>query len=509
MPCGGRCFTGPRGPPRLLEMSSRVISWIIAVIGTITVALLVIVPVIASKDKRRDLQAVDATVLVEAVQQLAPEGDIGKGPTDLLSVRRAPGVLLEPVLRTKAVEAVAGLGGDYPEPACLSVRIDGREVLHTGTAAALIPASVQKLLTAKAVLDTIGPDERLTTRVLTTAEVVAGEIKGNLVLVGGGDPMLAQQPYADAYRRQPQLRTSMEALADAIAETGVTRVRGRIVVNDDRYDTVRFVESWPDRYLTQFNSGPIGALTVNDGFSEWEPARVYAKDPAIYAGQVLDRELNRRGVRVDGATRRGDVPSDALEFASIDSPTIGEMVQQMLRESDNNTAESLMKEMGYRRDGLGTTGGGAEVVFDVAREAGFDVSGLVVVDGSGLDRGNLVTCAVLAGLLELAGPDSTIGAGLAVAAESGTISHRFGDTDVAGHLHAKTGLLNNVNGFAGWVESVDGTIVTFAQLLNGTPLNSRVGFDLQDSLAADLFAVTLDIEVADVSLPDRSSGVEQ
>ena len=484
-------------------------SWIIGVVGTCTVALLVVLPVMASNDAHDDLQIVDAAVVANAIQHLAPPDEIGGAPQDLMSVRRVPSVLVEPVLRRKAVEVVADLETDYPEPACLSVRIDGREVLHTGSTDSLIPASVQKLLTALAVLEKIDADERLTTHVLTTGELVDGEIDGNLVFVGGGDPMLAQQQYADAYRRQPQLLTPIAALADAIADTGLTRVRGRIVVNDDRYDSVRFVETWPDRYLTQFNSGPIGALTVNDGFAEWEPARVYADDPAIYAGQVLDRELNRRGIRVDGATRRGPVPDDAEPFASIDSPTIHEMVQQMLRESDNNTAESLLKELGYRRDGVGSTTGGAEVVHEVARVAGFDVTQLVVTDGSGLDRGNLVTCSVLAQLIELAGPDSTIGAGLAVAAESGTIGHRFGDSDVAGRLHAKTGLLNNVNGLAGWIESLDGTIVTFAQLLNGVPLNSRVGFELQDQLAADLVAVALQIDVADASLPDPLTDVER
>jgi D-alanyl-D-alanine carboxypeptidase/D-alanyl-D-alanine-endopeptidase (penicillin-binding protein 4) len=474
---------------------------IIAVVGVATVVTLVVLPVLAVQDAQRDMRAVDVDVVTGSLRQLAEPGDLGEGPRDLFSVRRTPDVLVTPVLDRRAFEAVASIDTEYPEPSCLSIRIDGVEVLQRGTTNALIPASVQKLLTAHAVLATIEPGETLATTVWTTAQPVDGVLDGNLILVGGGDPMLAQQVYVDAYTRQPQLLTPISVLAQQIADAGVTRVRGRILVDDSRYDRERVVGSWPDRYRTQFNAGPIGALTVNDGFAEWDPARVYADDPAVYAGEVLDRELNRIGIRVDGATRRGDVPDDATLLTEIHSPPIEILVQQMLRESDNNTAESLLKELGFRNDGVGTTAGGARVVLETAQSSGFDVGGLAITDGSGLDRGNLVTCSALSQLLERAGPTSIIGSGLAVAAESGTISHRFADTIAAGKLHAKTGLLNNVNGLAGWVEGADGTIITFAQLLNGIPLNSRIGFELQEALAVELAAVAFQLDVEDVSLP--------
>jgi len=479
--------------------------WRRLLFGTVTLAglaaivALVGIPVRMAFEARDDLERLDRAAVEGFVRQLALPADIGTAPRDLFTVRRVPEVLVEPVRLRRAVAATAGLGDGYLEPACLTVRIDGQVVHRSGTSEPLIPASVQKILTAIGVIDTLDVDERFTTEVLTMAPVMNGEIAGDLVLVGGGDPMLGIAAYADAYRRQPQLRTSMEQLADSIASTGVRRVRGRVLVNDDRYDVVRIVESWPQQYVAEFNAGPIGALTVNDGFAEWDPRRVYANDPAIYAGQVLTSELARLGVRVDGSPRRGDVASQAEVLASLDSPTIGEIVQQMLRESDNNTAESLLKELGYRANGLGTTQSGAAVVLEAAKARGFDVTGLVVSDGSGLDRGNRVTCDVLAAILEAEGPASTIGSGLAVAGESGTIAQRFIDTAADGKLRAKTGLLNNVNGLAGWVEGIDGTVVTFAQLFNGIPLNSRVGFESQEALALSLASININITPADVA----------
>ena len=476
------------------------------VVGVGVVAALVIVPLRAADDARSDLERLDVAAVGGFARALAPASDIGAAPADLFTVRRVPDVLVEPVRARRAVESVVGLGVLYPEPACLTIRIEGRVVLRSGTGNALIPASVQKLLTAAAVVDTMAPEERLRTVVLTTAPVVDGEISGDLILVGGGDPMLGTEPYADAYSRQPQLRTPIEELAEAIAATGVDHVHGRIIVNDDRYDTARVVATWPDRYRAQFNAGPIGALTVNDGFAEWQPVRVYADDPALYAGRVLRQELASLGVTFDSSPRRGDVDPAAEMLASIDSPPIREIVQQMLRESDNNTAESLLKELGYRRTGLGTTAAGAEAVVAAAAARGLDVTDLVVADGSGLDRGNLVTCDVLAEILEADGPDSIIGSGLAIAAESGTIGHRFSGTAAAGRLHAKTGLLNNVNGLAGWIEGKDGTVVTFAQLFNGVPIDSRIGFELQVELAVQLAGVAIDLTSGDVE-PTPASAV--
>ena len=222
-------------------------------------------------------------------------------PADLFTVRRVPDVLVEPVRARRAVESVVGLGVLYPEPACLTIRIEGRVVLRSGTGNALIPASVQKLLTAAAVVDTMAPEERLRTVVLTTAPVVDGEISGDLILVGGGDPMLGTEPYADAYSRQPQLRTPIEELAEAIAATGVDHVHGRIIVNDDRYDTARVVATWPRplpaHSSTQDRSAPLPSTT---GLRSGNPSVYTPTIPRSMRGGCSDRNWRALGSRSTG-----------------------------------------------------------------------------------------------------------------------------------------------------------------------------------------------------------------
>ncbi|MCB0992538.1 MAG: D-alanyl-D-alanine carboxypeptidase/D-alanyl-D-alanine-endopeptidase [Acidimicrobiales bacterium] len=460
--------------------------------GSALVAGLLIAPIPNLISARQAANEADLAAATNIVQNLAEGADTDQVEIDgdLLTVRRVAERLAVPV-RERNIESTEGsVVADYPEPACLVVSIDGIATVSVGTTDALIPASVQKLLTAVAALEVIGPETTFTTRVEATAAPSAdGVVAGDLVVVGGGDPVMAEREYADSYSRQPQVLTDIGVLADAVAEAGVTRIEGDLRVVDDRYDTIRYVESWPERYFDQHNSGPIGALTVNDGFVAWDPQRVEADNPAVYFGEVFRRLLAERGVVIQGAVRYGSDSAAVAEIASVQSPPLAEIVQGMLRESDNNTAEALLKEIGFVSEGTGSTAAGASVVERVVSARVADASQLVVVDGSGLDRGNRVTCAILVTLLDQEGRHSVIGDGLAVAGQSGTLGHRFTDTQVAGRLHAKTGLLNNVNGLAGFVETLDGNTVTFAQLLNGIPLNSRLGIELQEDLAAQLIEI--------------------
>lgn len=462
--------------------------------GLLAVIALVAIPVPALMDAREVAEAADLAAAQDTVRPLAaPAAAIPDVDVEVITVRRVAGDLVAPVRSARVDAAGSELAArlSVADPGCVAIRLDGRVIASTGTTAAVIPASVQKILTAAAALDVLGPDGQLVTR-LAGAEPVDGVVAGDLHVIGGGDPMLAEQRYADAYRRQPQLLTPLASIVAALRAAGVQRVDGAVVVHDDRYDQIRYVESWPQRYFDQHNAGPTGALTVNDGFLTWDPARSEADDPALYAGTAIRSALRTDGIAVTGGVRRAQ-PVDEIDtlpvLGEVPSPTVGEIVQQMLRESDNNTAESLLKELGHRRDGVGSTAGGAAAVVEAVAARGIDVSDLTVVDGSGLDRGNLVSCDALAELLEQFGPDSVLGRGLAVAAESGTLAHRFADTDVAGRLRAKTGLLNNVNGLAGFVETLDGNVLTFVQLQNGVPLNSREGLELQEALAATLVDV--------------------
>ena len=425
-----------------------------------------------------------------------PAGSIVTVEMEIARVERAPEALVRPVIDRRLSVELAPVVASWPDPYCLDVHIDGRQVFSAGDGPQ-IPASVEKVITAAAALALLPAEERFVTTVLADGDVVDGRLEGNLWVVGGGDPLITTEPYSAAYRRQPQLRTPFEDLADEIAALGIERVEGRLVGDDSRYDDERYVASWPDRYRAQHNSGPLSALTVNDGFTEWDPRRVDAVDPARHFTDELRQLLRERGVVVAGGTGVGRVPGDATFVAELVSPPVVDIVQQMLRESDNNTAELLLKELALRETGVGATLAGAEVATQVVQRLVMDEQPPIVADGSGLDRGNLVTCSLLTALLDHFGPVSDLGGGLPVANQTGTLAHRFEDDPAAGRLAAKTGLLNNVNALAGFVTNDDG-LVTFAQILNGIPLTGGLGTEIQEELVAVLLRHPGSLDAEDV-----------
>jgi D-alanyl-D-alanine carboxypeptidase/D-alanyl-D-alanine-endopeptidase (penicillin-binding protein 4) len=198
--------------------------------------------------------------------------------------------------------------------------------------------------------------------------------------------------------------------------------------------------------------------------------------------------LRARGVVVNGAATSGPAPAEATDVASISSPPLREILVQMLRESDNQTAELLTKELGRVRGGAGSTDAGIEAVAAIAAELGLPMTGAVVADGSGLAVENRVTCNLVQTLLDQTGSDGLIAAGLPVAGQTGTLDVRFLNTPVVGRLRAKTGTLNQVTALAGFVDTLQGASLTFSYLVN-LPEPDRVSVDdiaLQDELGGIL-----------------------
>ncbi|HSH22776.1 MAG TPA: D-alanyl-D-alanine carboxypeptidase, partial [Acidimicrobiales bacterium] len=176
---------------------------------------------------------------VPGAQRQATDLAVPEAP--VLSPRRVPGLLAQPIGTARLTQALQKIADSTPASACLLVT-EGAHVLFERSAdQPLMPASGMKLVTAAAALERLGPDERLRTEVVAVAAPTAGVIDGDLWLVGGGDPVLGTGPWAASFIRQPQLHTSLEELADRVVDAGVTEVRGRVVGDDSRYDRQRQV----------------------------------------------------------------------------------------------------------------------------------------------------------------------------------------------------------------------------------------------------------------------------
>jgi D-alanyl-D-alanine carboxypeptidase/D-alanyl-D-alanine-endopeptidase (penicillin-binding protein 4) len=151
-------------------------------------------------------------------------------------------------------------------------------------------------------------------------------------------------------------------------------------------------------------------------------------------------------------------------------------VQVLLRavngESDNFTAEMLLKHLGAVVRGKGTTGAGATVVNETLRTAGISLAGVRVVDASGLSLLDRQTVDALVGILGLAWGDPLLRgsflATLAVAGRSGTLEDRLDAPPTRGNVWAKSGTTNRASALAGYVAGR----YAFAVIQNGLPISS-------------------------------------
>lgn len=409
--------------------------------------------------------------------------------TPLLSARRVPGLLQGAIADPALAEELKGTLDRNPETWCGLIEDAGRPVLTANPDLTLAPASLQKVLMGTALLEHFGPDHTLRTTMLADSGATDGVLEGDLYLVGGGDPLLATTGYAASFDDPDQPYVNAVALADAVAAAGIREIRGNVVGDDSRYDAERVVSTWPSRYASDPSIGPLSALNVNDGFTGYtatperpNPSR-RAGDPPQLAAETLVSLLGARGVAVRGQAVVGNAPEGATEIAGLDSRPLRDLVGEMVLDSDNNTAEMLLKELGLSTSGQGTTAAGLAAATEILRGLGLAPEGMVLLDGSGLDPQNRTSCAAVMAALARAGRGSDLTTSFAVGGQTGTLRKRLQGSPATGRVVAKTGTLNSVNALAGWADTPAGATLTFAAIGNGT--------DSRGTGAADAFASAL------------------
>ncbi len=415
----------------------------------------------------------------------------GQVVTPLASLRRTPQTVSQTLATEALVASLAPIGDQVAPGSCLVVAVDGTPVFDDAGPTSVLPASNMKLVTAAVGLEVLGPEHRFTTEVRSAAPPAGGVVAGDLYLVGGGDPVLGTEPYVPAAAAQvtyPQpYVTPLEALADQIVATGVTQVTGSVLGDDSRYDAERFVPSWPASYATSREAGPLGALLVNDGAESLRPLRS-AADPAVHGAAVLTQLLRDRGVAVGGTPGRTAGPAPGTALSAIQSRPLGELLGEMLTTSDDNTAELLLKEIGAVAGGAGTRPAGLAVVQAKLAEWGIPGDGLALVDGSGLDRGNRLTCGALQGVLRHVGGASPVADGLPIAGQTGTLHDAFAGNPAVGRLRAKTGTLRDAKALSGFVDGPDGIRhVSFSFIQNGADAEA-LALPIWDALGRALTA---------------------
>jgi len=362
----------------------------------------------------------------------------------------------------------------------------GQVLLSRQAQAGFAPASTAKLAVAVAALHVLGPSARFTTK------VVAGPTASSLVLVGGGDPTLAAGSFPAADYPQP---ATLAALAAATARS--LKARGVRSVRLS-YDTSLFsgpgmAPGWTNGYVTTGNVTPIESLEVDQGRLTPAGAPEDSDDPgnfrprtftpAAQAAQSFSSLLAAQGIVVRGPLAQAAARRGSATVASVASPPLAEIVQQMLTESNNVIAENLARQVAVATGRPASFSGAAAAETAVLRQLG--IRGTVrLVDGSGLSPQDRVAPDVLVQLIRLAAQTGQPGlrpvlTGLPVAGFTGTLAPGgsvFPDVGQAGLglVRAKTGNLETVVSLAGLAQDRDGELFAFAFMADQLP---KTGLD--------------------------------
>jgi len=337
------------------------------------------------------------------------------------------------------------------------------------------PASTAKLLTAAAALTTLDSSDTLETT------VVAGATPGEVVLVGGGDPTLSRTAPSQTYPGAPTVADlATQVVAAMPAGTPVTRV----VVDSSLFTGPLTASGWGAADAPSSYAAPVTATAV-DGARVSPGSTARSGQPGIDAGSALADALGARGATVV----LGEAPPGAKTLATVHSAPLGRLVEQTLSMSDNMLAEALARQVALARGLPATFEGAAQGVTDALREAGIDVTGVALSDGSGLSLDDRVPAAVLTAVVSGSADDSLDGtsailSGLPVAGYDGTLFDR-GDAGTApGTVRAKTGTLLGVHALAGTVVTTDGRLLAFAVVADGSGSDAAAEAALDDVAAA-------------------------
>ncbi|MFI5793706.1 D-alanyl-D-alanine carboxypeptidase/D-alanyl-D-alanine-endopeptidase [Streptomyces sp. NPDC051677] len=338
---------------------------------------------------------------------------------------------------------------------------------HNG-ATAMMPASNVKLATSTAALTVLGPDHRFTTK------VVYGN--GTLTLIGGGDRTLTTADLAEL------AKTAVAGLKAA----GLTSVK--VAVDDSLFPEPTLANGWNTGYYPD-SVAPVRALVV-DGHG--------VQDTSLDAGQVFAQQLTTAGVTVDGAVARATASKGDVPVARHRSAPLSDIVHTMLKTSDNNMAETLLRMTALGAGRQATFEDGTEVVRQVlSLRYGVSLDHFEMYDGSGLSRADRIPAATLADILELLTEPRyahTLGSildGLPVSGEAGsTLGPEWGRFDdvnskcAVGKVHAKTGTLTGAIALSGLTQGKDGKWKVFSFIENGSTANPNDIKDAMDGLAA-------------------------
>ena len=400
----------------------------------------------------------------------------------------------------------------------------------------LIPASTLKIVTTGASLLLLGSDFKFETRLQYDGifDTLSGTIKGNLYIIGGGDPSIDSEYFAN---KNDSLSAS-DKWARILQKNGIKTIEGSIIADASIFENNLIPSQWiwadignyfgagasglsyhDNKYSLYMKSGAIGSKVeitkkipeikglelINNVTSNGEDdnAFIYGApysffreiqgtipahknnyeiegsmpDPALFCAQSLEHSLNKIGIKCKKESTTNRILKEEAKIQIIKkynlhthySPPLKEIIYWTNYKSNNMYAEHLLKYIAYKKNGIGKENLGTEMVTKLWGDKGVDINGFFMTDGSGLSRSNGITTKTEAQILRLMANERDFKIyyeSFPIAGLPGPLDNFCEGTFAQDNLRAKSGYIERVRGYAGYIKSKKGKLLCFSFLIN-------------------------------------------
>jgi serine-type D-Ala-D-Ala carboxypeptidase/endopeptidase (penicillin-binding protein 4) len=403
------------------------------------------------------------------------------------------------------------------------------------------PASTLKLVTSIAALDLLGPQYQGSTRFLSSTRPVQGQLRGNMILRGRGDPDLNRETWT-------------KLLAD-LKQSGVTRIDGDLLVDrqwfksplpnsaampfdespEFRYNFIPDalslnmnlvglkLQSSGDRVSAQLDPPMLGievitVMTLNElPCKDWEdqwrsplvagqgkrivlvgsfPKNCFAStqvnvlDRATFADSFFRSQWNALGGVWQGKAREANVDEllnegPLQELAKHDSRALSEFIRDINKSSDNPITRLAYAAIGASEGTNDTLASADQRVIAWLESKQINTAGLIMDNGSGLSRSARISPSQMAQVLQIAAVSSwspEFLASLPIVGVDGSMRSRLQNSPATARARIKTGGLRNVAAVAGYVTDQSGQQWVVVGIINHEKGAGKVGRGILDAL---------------------------
>lgn len=399
------------------------------------------------------------------------------------------------------------------------------------------PASVEKLVTTLAALDILGPTFRWNTDIYFLGDLKNGELDGDILIRGTGDPFLVTEQFWEMLR--------------SVRQSGVERINGDLLIDDSYFDVPSYdPAAFDSAPLRAYNVGPNALLTnlkvVRYVFEPDESGsrvnirmdpqlaeltvsnhlrlasgscRGYQRGISVQMNETLDQvtfsgrfpsgcqiySMDRTalghnefayslfkslwkegGGEFSGSWRNVRTPPELLPDIQHRSMPLSEIISKVNKHSNNVMARQLLYTLAAEKSGVpGTEEAGRAVIIDWMNQKGVTTKSINVANGAGLSRDTRLTSRTLVDLLRFAYNSPFMPeylSSLSLSGLDGTLSRRFRNSSITGKAHMKTGSLEDVTAIAGYFQSESGKRYLVATLQNYPDVHRGPGEEVQSAV---------------------------